>query len=81
MPRPFSPITPTTIFSFGDPSNAKRGPIPRDAANAPTPAAEALFRKSLRSSDSFVIGAPNGYKRRISLYAVHFTGGGSRYPQ
>src|SRR2546423_2676811 len=59
MPRPFRPMTATVIFSAGDPSNTKRGPTPRDAANALTPAAEAFLTKSRRSIESLFIGAPN----------------------
>src|SRR2546423_14545619 len=53
IPRPLSPITATTIFSDGHPSNAKSGPTPRDAASAPRPAAEVFFRKSRRSKGFF----------------------------
>src|SRR5437660_2739353 len=43
---------PTTIFSAGDPSSAKSGPMQRDAASAPRPT-DAFLRKSRRSKGSF----------------------------
>src|SRR6185503_9649775 len=63
IPRPLSPITATLSFSAGEPSKAKRGPAPREAANAPRLAADARFRKSRRSSESFGVMDYSGLQR------------------
>src|SRR6266516_4042709 len=72
MPRPFSPIMPTTIFSAGDPSSANSGPRPRDVASAPSPTL-AFLRKSRRSKGSFgCMGIPELQGANLDASEIHF---------